>query len=91
MTVAFQSLHISADGDRVQAHIKLLLRKNRVSGFRQSLSSLGLHLEDEVVHVATGLRLGLFFCTSRLPALKAQVEQLGLHGLSCKKSQGRHI
>ena len=54
------------------------------------MSSLGLRLEDEVVCVATGHRLGLSLCTSHVcQHCGTQMEQLGLHGLSCKKSQGR--
>ena len=67
---------------------KLLLRKNLGPWLRTiPESSLGLRLEDEVVRVATGVHLGLSVCQHS----GAQVKQLDLHALSCKKSQERHF
>ena len=43
---------------------KLLLKKNLMPGFGQSLCLPRPRLEDAVVCVATGLRLGLSFCRS---------------------------
>ena len=47
-------------------------------------SSLGLRMDDDTIRVAVGLRLGSVLCCD------VEVDQLGLHGLSCKKREGRH-
>ena len=54
-------------------------------------SSLGLRMDDDTIRVAVGLRLGSVLC--RLHTCQhcdVEVDQLGLHGLSFKKSEGRH-
>ena len=48
-------------------------------------------MQDEVICVAAGLRLGATLChPHRSHQCEADVDQLSLHGLSCRKSQGRH-
>ena len=93
MKVAFQSVLISADDDRARVCIKAAAKEESSPWLRSiPVSSLGPCLEDEVVCVATGLHLELYLCTSHVcQHCGAQMEQLGLHGLSCKKSQGRHF
>ena len=55
------------------------------------MSALGLCMDDNVVRVAVGLRLGVSLCQPhQCPQCGTEVEQLGLHGLSCRMSQGRH-
>ena len=55
------------------------------------ISALGLRMQDEVIRVAAGLRLGATLChPHRCHQCGADVDQLALHGLSCRKSQGRH-
>ena len=54
-------------------------------------SSLGLRMEDDAVRVAVGLRLGLSLCVPhRCTQCGVHVDSSGTHGLSCRKSRGRH-
>jgi hypothetical protein len=55
------------------------------------ISSLGLRLEDTVVTTAVGLRLGSPLCVPhRCQHCGAEVDESGTHGLSCRRSEGRH-
>ena len=55
------------------------------------VSSIGLRMNDEVVRIAVGLRLGVPLCHSHQCCLCGQeVDELATHGLSCAKSPGRH-
>jgi len=55
------------------------------------ISSLGLRMDDNTVRVAVGLRLGSALCRPHTcQHCGANVDQLATHGLSCKKSEGRH-
>ena len=55
------------------------------------VSSLGLRMDNEVIRVAMGLRLGLTLCQPhKCQHCHTLVSHQGLHGLSCRKSQGRH-
>jgi hypothetical protein len=47
-------------------------------------------MDDEVVRVAVGLRLGLNLCEPHVCQCGSPVDARGTHGLSCKKSAGRH-
>ena len=50
-----------------------------------------LRMDDEVLRVAVGLRLGVALCRPhKCHQCGAEVDYLGLHGLSCRRSQGRH-
>ena len=55
------------------------------------MSSLGLRMDDDTLRVAAGLWLG---ATLRQPHncqhCGGAVDEFALHGLSCRKSQGRH-
>ena len=52
--------------------------------------SLGLRLDDEVVRIAAGLRLGVPLCRPHVCSqCGGHVDKLGIHGLSCKFSAGR--
>ena len=46
-------------------------------------------MDDEVIRVAVGLRLGLPLCYL-CGSCGAEVDELGTHGLSCRFSKGRH-
>ena len=48
------------------------------------ISSCGLRLDDDVVRVGEGLRLGLQICESHRCVCDSMVDQQGLHALSCK-------
>ena len=56
-----------------------------------TVSALGLLMDDDMVRIAIGLCLGVPQC---LPHVcyhcGAEVDNLGTHGLSCRKSQGCH-
>ena len=53
------------------------------------IASCGLFLEDEAIRVAVGFRLGAKTCEPHTCPCGAQVDALGLHGLSCRRSSGR--
>ena len=53
------------------------------------ISSCGLRLDDETVRVAIGLRLGAKLCEPHKCICGEEVDPLGHHGLSCKRSSGR--
>ena len=56
------------------------------------MSAIGLRMDDEVLRVAVGLRLGVTLCRPhKCHQCGAEVNHLGLHGLSCRRSQGRHL
>ena len=51
----------------------------------------GLRMDDNTVRVAVGLRLGSTLCRPHTcQHCGADVNHLATHGLSCKKSEGRH-
>ena len=55
------------------------------------VSSLGLRMDNKVIRVAMGLCLGLTLCQPhKCQHCHTLVSHQGLHGLSCRKSQGRH-
>ena len=55
------------------------------------VSALSLRMDDDTVHVAMGLRLGTPLCLPHVcHHCRAEVINLGTHGLSCRKTQGRH-
>jgi len=53
------------------------------------LSDGGLCLDDCVVHIAVGLRLGANICEPHQCPCGVTVDAKGLHGLSCKGGSGR--
>ena len=52
-------------------------------------SNLGTSLDNQTLRIATSLRLGCKICESHICICGSQVEENGLHGLSCLKSAGR--
>ena len=76
------------------ARARLLASQRRETGeWLQAppMSALGLRMDNEVIRVAAGLRLGITLCLPhQCHQCSADVDHLGLHGLSCRKSQGRH-
>ena len=55
------------------------------------MSSLGLRMDDDAITVAIGLWLGTPLCHPHIcHQCRSQVYEIGTHGLSCSKSQGRH-
>ena len=56
------------------------------------ITSLGLCLDDNAVHIAAATHLGLPVCSPHLCRnCGASVDQFGLHGLHCKKSGSRFL
>ena len=55
------------------------------------MSAIGLRMDDDIIRVAIGLRLGGSLCRPHSCVhCGNQVDHLGHHGLRCRKSQGRH-
>ena len=55
------------------------------------ISSLGLRVDDTKLRISMSLRLGLPLCRSHTcQHCGAEVSQSATHGLSCKRSAGRH-
>ena len=76
------------------ARARLLAVSARGSGaWLQALpiSSVGLRMDDNTIRVAVGLRLGSTLCRPHIcQHCGAEVDHLASHGLSCKRSEGRH-
>ena len=55
------------------------------------ISSLGLRMDDETIREAVGLRLGSNLCRPHLcQHCEAEVNELAIHGLCCRWSEGCH-
>ena len=54
------------------------------------ISSVGLRMDDDVIRVAVGLRLGSNLCEPHTCTCGVPVDARGTHGLACKRSAGRH-
>ena len=53
------------------------------------VSACGIHLSDEAIRSAVGLKLGLNLCEPHICPCGANVDARGLHGLFSKRSTGR--
>jgi len=53
------------------------------------VAACGLHLDNDAVRVAVGLRLGCVLCEPHLCRCGAPVDALGRHAFSCKRSAAR--
>ena len=53
------------------------------------ITSCGLRLDDEAIRIAIGLRLGTNLCIPHPCPCGAAVDVSGVHGLSCRRNQGR--
>ena len=53
------------------------------------LSTCGLRLDNEAVRVAVSLRLGTSLCEPHQCPCGKQVDERGMHGLSCRHDAGR--
>ena len=87
---SFQTLLRNADA---KSSARLLAAREKESGSwltAPPISSVGLRLDDEVVRVAVGLRLGSPLCIEHHCLHCGQlVDTSGTHGLSCRRSKGR--
>lgn len=55
------------------------------------ITAIGLRLSNEDIRVAVAYRLGAIACQPHECKCGARVDARGLHGLSCRKSEPRHI
>ena len=55
------------------------------------ISSCGLHLDEEVIRIAVGLRLGVDICEPHSCVCGELVDVRGFIALSCKRNNGRFI
>jgi hypothetical protein len=89
----WQKYLLSSASDN-RSHARLLAASTRESGYwldAPPISSLGLRMEDNVVRIAAGLRLGVPLVLPHDCAhCGSTVDDLGTHGLSCRRSKGRH-
>ena len=79
-----------ATNSRSRAHI-LAAHKSQSGAWLHAfpLSSIGLRMDNQTIRIALVLRLGCPLCHPHICHLcGAEVDFLGLHGLSCQKSQG---
>jgi hypothetical protein len=53
------------------------------------IASCGLHLDNDSIRIAVGLRLGSALCQTHTCPCGATVDALGSHALSCKHNAGR--
>ena len=87
-----EALLENAPGPRARA--RLLASRARESGAWLNvlpISSLGLHMDDDTIRVAVGLRLGAPLCRPHTcHHCGAEVDSLATHGLSCRWSEGHH-
>ena len=54
-----------------------------------SCKNLGLKLDEQLLRISIGLRLGANICVAHTCHCGKRVERDGLHGLSCTKNAGR--
>jgi len=54
------------------------------------ITAIGLRLNDEMIRVAVGFRLGANTCEPHQCVCGSMVDARGLHGLCCRKSAPRH-
>ena len=54
------------------------------------ITAIGLRMSNETIRVAVGIRLGTRLCEPHTCPCGTFVDARGLHGLSCRRSAGRH-
>ena len=92
VAASLKALQAAAPDSVTQACLLAACRKE-AGAWLQALpvSALDLRMEDEIFHVATGLRLGMPLCQPHTcQQCGTPVDCLGTHGLHCWKSVGRH-
>jgi hypothetical protein len=81
-------------GSSPKCKARLLASQKKESGAwlnAPPITALGLRMEDIVISTAVGLRLGLSLCSRHVcHQCGKEVDESGTHGLSCRRSQGRH-
>ena len=80
------------DADQV-SRARLLAASQKESGLwlhAIPVPSLGTQLDPETLRIAVALRIGAKVCEPHKCRCGGQMDALGLHGLSCRYSAGRH-
>ena len=54
------------------------------------IEAIGLHMSNDAVRIAAGIRLGSKLCEPHTCMCGSKVDHRGLHGLSCKKTKGKY-
>ena len=81
----------SAVNDREKARLRASLTATSGAWLQAlPISSVGLRMDDDVIRVAVGLRLGANLCEPHTCTSGVPVDARGTHGLACKRSAGRH-
>ena len=82
----------SAVNDREKARLRASLTATSGAGLQAlPISSVGLRMDDDVIRVAVGLRLGANLCEPHTCTCGVPVDARDTHGLApCKRSAGRH-
>lgn len=77
-----------------KSRARLLAAANKETGAWLNalpVAAAGLRMDDDTVRVAVGLRLGTPLCQPHHCSLcGAEVDNSATHGLSCRRSEGRH-
>ena len=89
MTAAAEALVRNAPDELAQAHLLASQRKESGEWLRAPpMSAIRLQMDDEVLWVAVGHRLGVALCRAhKCHQYGTEVDHLGLHGLSCRKNK----
>ena len=81
----------SAVNDREKARLRASLTATSGAWLQAlPISSVGLRMDDDVIRVAVGLRLGANLCEPHMCTCGVPVDARGTHGLACKRSAGRY-
>ena len=89
--LTFKTLIDHAKDETTSARL-LAITQEHASDWLEALpsASLGLKLENQQFRIACALRLGSKVCHTHTCVCGKLVSSNGYHGLSCKKSSGRH-
>ena len=90
-TLRYRTLLSDAPSQRDRARL-LAVASDHASDWLQAppISSLGLKLSDSQLRVSCSVRLGSPLCIPHTCLCGTRVEPEGTHGLSCRRSAGRH-